>query len=86
MRPRADVPADDWVRPDLVAESPYVLLGDVSAMEDALVARRERWGLSYVVCFDRDLEHSCHWFADWPDGLTCSGFRSLVRADVGSGR
>jgi len=51
-----DVPMDDWVRPDLVADSPYVLLGDSSAMADALIERRERWGLSYVVCFDRDLE------------------------------
>jgi probable F420-dependent oxidoreductase len=51
-----DVPVDDWVRPDLVADSPYVLLGDSAAMADALVARRERWGLSYIVCFERDLE------------------------------
>jgi probable F420-dependent oxidoreductase len=51
-----DVPADDWVRPDLVAESPYVLLGDAAAMADTLIERRERWGLSYIVCFERDLE------------------------------
>ena len=51
-----EVPADDWVRPDLVATSPYVLLGDAGAMADQLIARRERWGLSYIVCFERDLE------------------------------
>lgn len=51
-----DVPVDDWVRPDLVAGSPYVLLGDSAAMADALLARRERWDLSYIVCFERDLE------------------------------
>ncbi len=52
----ADAPADDWVRPDLVATSPYVLIGDPSAMADQLLERRERWGLTYVVCFERDLE------------------------------
>jgi probable F420-dependent oxidoreductase len=55
-RSERDVPADDWVRPDLVAESPYVLLGDDAAMADELIARRDRWGLSYIVCFERDLE------------------------------
>lgn len=55
-RSEADAPADDWVRRDLVATSPYVLLGDASAMADQLLERRERWGLSYVVCFERDLE------------------------------
>jgi probable F420-dependent oxidoreductase len=51
-----NVPTDDWVRPDLVAESPYVLLGDPGAMVETLLSRRERWGLSYVVCFEHDLE------------------------------
>lgn len=51
-----DVSADDWVRPDHVRDSPYVLLGDAAAMADQLLARRERWGLSYIVCFERDLE------------------------------
>jgi probable F420-dependent oxidoreductase len=53
---RLDIPADDWVRPDLAVDSPYVLLGEPAAMADTLLARRERWGLSYVVCFERDLE------------------------------
>ena len=40
----------------MVTTSPYALLGDPTAMADQLVERRERWGLSYVVCFERDLE------------------------------
>ena len=34
--------------------SPYVLLGSAEAMIDALVERRERWGLSYIVCFEKE--------------------------------
>lgn len=52
----ADVDRDDWVREDLVERSPYVLLGSPEAMADALIERRERWGLSYIVCFERNLE------------------------------
>lgn len=55
-RSRHEVTDDDWVREDLVARSPYVLLGSPEAMADALVERRERWGLSYIVCFEKDLE------------------------------
>lgn len=51
-----EVADDDWVREDLVASSPYVLLGSAEAMIDALIERRERWGLSYIVCFEKDLE------------------------------
>jgi probable F420-dependent oxidoreductase len=52
----AEVREEDWVRPDLVGASPYALIGDPAAMAQQLEDRRERWGLSYVVCFDRDLE------------------------------
>lgn len=52
----AEVDPRDWVREDLVPTSPYVLLGSSEAMVDALIGRRERWGLSYVVCFERNLE------------------------------
>ncbi len=55
-RTPAELDADDWIDAELVATSPYALVGDVEAMADALVERRERWGLSYVVCFDADLE------------------------------
>ena len=51
-----DVQDDDWVREDLASRSPYVLLGSDDAMIDALIERRERWGLSYIVCFENDLE------------------------------
>ncbi len=51
-----EVADDDWVRGDLVSRSPYVLLGSADAMIDALIERRERWGLSYIVCFEKDLE------------------------------
>jgi probable F420-dependent oxidoreductase len=47
---------EDWVRPDLVSASPYALVGDTAAMVDTLLERRERWGLSYVVCFEADVE------------------------------
>ena len=34
----------------------YVLLGSADAMIHALIERRERWGLSYIVCFAKGLE------------------------------
>jgi hypothetical protein len=39
-----------------ILESPYVLIGTVDEMVEALHARRERWGLSYFVTFDPLLE------------------------------
>jgi probable F420-dependent oxidoreductase len=44
------------VRQEMVAESPFALLGDTAAMADALHERRERWGLSYTVCFGGDID------------------------------
>ena len=44
------------LEPNTVAESPFALVGDARRMVDTLHERRERWGLSYVVCFDEDLE------------------------------
>jgi hypothetical protein len=29
---------------------------DPNAMIEKLIAHRERWGLNYLTCFDRDLE------------------------------
>ncbi len=46
----------DWLRPDLVDSSPYALLGDTAQMVETLQQRRERWGLSYLVCFAQDAE------------------------------
>lgn len=51
-----DVSDEDWIPRDLVASSPYALVGDTEAMVDSLLARRERWGFTYNVCMDGDLE------------------------------
>jgi probable F420-dependent oxidoreductase len=47
---------DAWVDAEIAARSPYVLAGPPSAMIDLLQERRERWGLTYVVCSDQDIE------------------------------
>ena len=39
-----------------ILESPFVLIGTLDEMIEALHARRERWGLSYLVTFDPLLE------------------------------
>jgi probable F420-dependent oxidoreductase len=52
----SDIPDDDWLPRDLVAESPYALIGDVAAIVDKIQERRERWGLTYHVCWDIDIE------------------------------
>ena len=39
-----------------VLEAPYVLIGTVDEMVEALHARRQRWGLSYFVTFEPYLE------------------------------
>ena len=39
-----------------ILESPYVLIGTVDEMVEALHARRARWGISYFVTFDPFLE------------------------------
>lgn len=47
----ADQVDPDWVRPELVERSPFTLIGDPSKVVETLHERRERWGLSYTVCF-----------------------------------
>jgi len=42
---------------DQVFETPLVLIGSVDQMADALEQRRERFGLSYVTVFEKDLEN-----------------------------
>jgi probable F420-dependent oxidoreductase len=37
---------------DEILEAPYVLIGSVDEMVEALHARRERWGISYFVTFE----------------------------------
>ncbi len=39
-----------------ISDSPYYLLGDTERMADALLARRERWGLSYYVVNERNID------------------------------
>ena len=51
-----DLPSDGWADVDLLANSPYSLIGQTRTMVETLLARRERWGLSYYVCFDDDVE------------------------------
>jgi probable F420-dependent oxidoreductase len=51
-----DVADDDWIPRDLVATSPYALVGDTDTIIDTMHMRRERWGLTYYVCFDYDIE------------------------------
>jgi len=41
---------------DEVFETPLVLIGSVDQIADALERRRERFGLSYVTVFEKDLE------------------------------
>ena len=45
-----------WTNPDLLLGSPYALLGDKAQVIDALLQRRERWGLTYVTCWEEDVD------------------------------
>jgi probable F420-dependent oxidoreductase len=45
-----------FMTPEVLATSPYVLLGDDAAMVEALHERRERWGFTYVVCWADELD------------------------------
>lgn len=42
--------------PEMVAESPFALVGPPAKLIDDLVARRERWGFSYVIVGQTELE------------------------------
>jgi probable F420-dependent oxidoreductase len=42
--------------PDDVLASPYVMIGTVDEMVDQLRARRERWGISYVMTHERFMD------------------------------
>lgn len=41
---------------DVVLETPYVLLGTIEEMCETLRQRRERYGISYLTVFERDME------------------------------
>lgn len=44
------------VEPSMVAETPFALIGSPAAIVEDLVARRERWGFSYVIVGAEDVE------------------------------
>jgi hypothetical protein len=39
-----------------IRQSPFVLVGTVEQMVEDLRLRRERWGISYDVVFERDMD------------------------------
>jgi len=41
---------------DLVLETPYVLLGTIDEICETVRERRERYGISYLTVFERDME------------------------------
>jgi probable F420-dependent oxidoreductase len=41
---------------DVVLETPYVLLGTVKEISETVWRRRERYGISYLTVFERDME------------------------------
>jgi probable F420-dependent oxidoreductase len=53
-RQAAEELASRWTQlsPEEILQSPYVLLGTVDQLVEALQARRERWGISYYVIFE----------------------------------
>ena len=54
-----DMPADpdaSWTSPEVLASGPYALVGDTEQMVDTLLERRERWGLTYLTCWEEDID------------------------------
>jgi probable F420-dependent oxidoreductase len=45
-----------FVPSELLETSPYILLGDVDAMVDGLLERRDRWGVTYFVSWVDQIE------------------------------
>jgi alkanesulfonate monooxygenase SsuD/methylene tetrahydromethanopterin reductase-like flavin-dependent oxidoreductase (luciferase family) len=41
---------------EVIAESPFALIGPTSKIVDELLERRERWGFSYVIVGQNDVE------------------------------
>ena len=57
VRGATDFIAELTQRPTaMIAESPFALIGPPSKLIDDLVARRERWGFSYVLVGESELE------------------------------
>ena len=44
------------VDPAMVAETPFALIGPTSKLVEDLIARRERWGFSYIIVGAEDVE------------------------------
>lgn len=56
---RASIPTDPdaaWTSPEILVHSPYALIGDIDQMVDTLIERRERWGLTYFTCWEKDID------------------------------
>ena len=51
-----DLAARFKVAREVVLETPYVLLGTIKEMCESLRQRRERYGISYLTVFERDME------------------------------
>lgn len=54
-----DMPTDPdlaWTSPAVLVESPYALVGEPAQMVDTLLERRERWGLTYLTCWEEDID------------------------------
>jgi len=47
---------DAWTDPEWYRDSPYALIGEPAEMIELLLERRERWGLSYIVCWEEDAD------------------------------
>ncbi len=43
------------VAPEMVANSPFALMGPPAKIAEDLMARRERWGLSYIIVGGEDV-------------------------------
>lgn len=54
-RRHGDVPANGWAPREVITDGPFGLVGDTEQIVDTLLDRRERWGLSFVTCWEEDL-------------------------------
>ncbi|GDX26566.1 hypothetical protein LBMAG12_09400 [Actinomycetes bacterium] len=52
----ADIAAMIGVEPGMVEETPFALVGPPSKLIEDLIARRERWGLSYIIVGDDQID------------------------------
>ena len=56
LRSVAEVPDDAFVSREVAMDSPYIVIGDESAIAEQLVETAERWGITYQVCYAREFE------------------------------